>query len=145
MRLYPAGAVGGQVVGFVGRDGAGLAGIEQTFQDELAGTDGHRRVEVGSGGNPIPSGIDESTPAIDGDTVKLTLDQDLQYVTDQRLGGGVRGRRHHPGLGGRPRRAHRPGASRWAPAPATTPATTRRPTPTCWATRPSPTSSSPAR
>jgi cell division protein FtsI (penicillin-binding protein 3) len=86
VRLYPAGSVGGQVVGFVGRDGAGLAGIEQTFEDELAGTPGHRRVEVGSGGNPIPSGIDESTPATDGDTVKLTLDEDLQYVTDQRLG-----------------------------------------------------------
>jgi cell division protein FtsI (penicillin-binding protein 3) len=43
-------------------------------------------VEVGSGGNPIPSGIDESTPAIDGNTVKLTLDQDLQYVTERRLG-----------------------------------------------------------
>jgi len=85
VRLYPAGAVGGQVVGFVGRDGAGLAGIERKFQAQLAGTDGHRRVEVGSGGNPIPSGIDESTPAVDGDTVKLTLDQDLQYVTDQRL------------------------------------------------------------
>ncbi|MFL6094894.1 MAG: peptidoglycan D,D-transpeptidase FtsI family protein, partial [Blastococcus sp.] len=71
---------------FVGRDGSGLAGIERKFQGQLAGTDGHRRVEVGSGGNPIPSGIDESTPATDGDTVKLTLDQDLQYVTDQRLG-----------------------------------------------------------
>ncbi|TFV81420.1 penicillin-binding protein 2 [Blastococcus sp. CT_GayMR16] len=86
VRLYPAGTVGGQVIGFVGRDGEGLAGIEQTFQDELAGTDGHRRVEVGSGGNPIPSGIDESTPATDGDTVTLTVDQDLQYVTEQRLG-----------------------------------------------------------
>ena len=84
-RLYPAGTVGGQVIGFIGRDGAGLAGIEQTFQDELAGTAGHRRVEVGSGGNPIPSGIDESTPAVDGDTVTLTLDEDLQYVTEQRL------------------------------------------------------------
>ncbi|MFL6094902.1 MAG: penicillin-binding protein 2, partial [Blastococcus sp.] len=59
VRLYPAGAVGGQVVGFVGRDGSGLAGIERKFQGQLAGTDGHRRVEVGSGGNPIPSGIDE--------------------------------------------------------------------------------------
>ncbi|WP_116452770.1 peptidoglycan D,D-transpeptidase FtsI family protein [Blastococcus litoris] len=85
VRLYPAGAVGGQVVGFVGRDGEGLAGIERTFQDELAGTPGTRRVEVGSGGNPIPSGIDESTPATDGDSVTLTLDQDLQYVTEQRL------------------------------------------------------------
>jgi cell division protein FtsI (penicillin-binding protein 3) len=86
VRLYPAGTVGGQVIGFVGRDGAGLAGIEQTFQEELAGSPGHRRVEVGSGGNPIPSGIDESTPATDGDTVRLTVDEDLQYVTEQRLG-----------------------------------------------------------
>jgi cell division protein FtsI (penicillin-binding protein 3) len=86
VRLYPARTVGGQVVGFVGRDGEGLAGIEQTFEDDLSGTPGHRRVEVGSGGNPIPSGIDESTPATDGKTVQLTLDQDLQYVTEQRLG-----------------------------------------------------------
>ncbi|SFK61507.1 peptidoglycan D,D-transpeptidase FtsI family protein [Geodermatophilus ruber] len=86
VRLYPAGTVAGQVVGFVGRDGEGLAGIEQTFQDELAGTPGERRVEVGSGGHPIPSGIDESTPAVDGQTVALTLDQDLQYVMEQRLG-----------------------------------------------------------
>jgi cell division protein FtsI (penicillin-binding protein 3) len=86
VRLYPAGTVGGQVTGFVGRDGKGLAGIEQKFQDELAGTPGQRRVEVGSGGNPIPSGIDESTPATDGDSVTLTVDQDLQYVTEQRLG-----------------------------------------------------------
>jgi cell division protein FtsI (penicillin-binding protein 3) len=86
VRLYPAGAVGGQVIGFVGREGAGLAGIEQTFEDELSGTPGERRVEVGSGGHPIPSGIDESTPATDGSTVQLTLDQDLQYVTEQRLG-----------------------------------------------------------
>jgi cell division protein FtsI (penicillin-binding protein 3) len=85
VRLYPAGTVGGQVVGFVGRDGAGLAGIEQSFEEELAGTPGQRRVEVGSGGNPIPSGIDESSPATDGDTVTLTLDQDLQYVAEERL------------------------------------------------------------
>ena len=84
-RLYPAGSVGGQVVGFVNRSGTGAAGVEQHYQDELAGTDGQRRVEVGSGGNPIPSGIDESTPAVDGDTVTLTVDEDLQYVAEQRL------------------------------------------------------------
>jgi cell division protein FtsI (penicillin-binding protein 3) len=86
VRRYPAGSVGGQVVGFIGRDGAGLAGIEQTFEDVLAGTPGQRRVEVGSGGNPIPSrGIDESSPATDGSSVTLTLDQDLQYVMEERL------------------------------------------------------------
>lgn len=86
VRQYPAGSVGGQVVGFVGKDGTGLAGIEQTFEDVLAGTPGQRRVEVGSGGNPIPSrGIDEESPAVDGSSVTLTVDQDLQYVLEQRL------------------------------------------------------------
>jgi cell division protein FtsI (penicillin-binding protein 3) len=85
VRLYPAGTVGGQVVGFIGGEGTGLAGVELRFQDALAGTDGQRRVEVGSGGNPIPSGIDESTPATDGSTVELTIDQDVQFVTEQRL------------------------------------------------------------
>ncbi|WP_346623075.1 penicillin-binding protein 2 [Blastococcus montanus] len=85
LRLYPAGFVGGQVVGFVGSEGTGLAGIEQTFEEQLSGTPGRRTVEVGSGGNPIPSGIDESTPATDGDHVTLTLDQDLQFTTEQRL------------------------------------------------------------
>ncbi|WP_231839601.1 peptidoglycan D,D-transpeptidase FtsI family protein [Blastococcus saxobsidens] len=86
VRLYPSGAVGGQVVGFVGSDGTGLAGIEQTFEEQLSGTPGRRTVEVGSGGNPIPSGIDESLPATDGHDVTLTLDQDLQFATDERLG-----------------------------------------------------------
>jgi cell division protein FtsI (penicillin-binding protein 3) len=85
VRLYPAGAVGGQVVGFVGKDGDGLAGIEQTYEDVLAGTDGEKRVEVDGSGNEIPSGIDELTPATDGGAVQLTVDEDLQYVVQQRL------------------------------------------------------------
>jgi cell division protein FtsI (penicillin-binding protein 3) len=85
VRRYPAGSVGGQVVGYVDRENSGKAGIEQRFHEQLAGADGERRVEVGSGGHPIPSGIDESTPAVDGSTVTLTLDQDLQYVTEQQL------------------------------------------------------------
>ncbi|GHE13101.1 peptidoglycan D,D-transpeptidase FtsI family protein [Klenkia taihuensis] len=84
-RLYPAGSVGGQVVGFIGRDGDGLAGIEQRYDDVLSGTDGTRRVEVGAGGIPIPSGIDESTAAVDGSDVTLTIDEDLQYTVQQRL------------------------------------------------------------
>ena len=84
-RLYPVGTVGGQVVGFIGRDGDGLAGIEQRYDDVLSGTDGQRRVEVGAGGVPIPAGIDDSTPAVDGSDVSLTIDEDLQYTVQQRL------------------------------------------------------------
>jgi cell division protein FtsI (penicillin-binding protein 3) len=84
VRTYPAGAVGGQVVGFVNGQGEGGAGIEYRYQDQLGGTPGERRVEVALG-HPIPSGIDESTPAVDGSSVTLTIDQDLQYVVEQQL------------------------------------------------------------
>ena len=84
VRVYPAQAVGGQVVGYVNADGIGSAGIEQRFDEVLAGKDGVRRVEVGSGFQ-IPSGIDESEPAVDGSSVTLTLDQDLQFATEQQL------------------------------------------------------------
>ena len=51
-------------------------------------------------------------------------------MAEQRLGRGLRRRRHHARLGRRPRRGDRRGASPWAPAPATTRATTRdRPRP----------------
>ncbi|MCZ2837359.1 peptidoglycan D,D-transpeptidase FtsI family protein [Modestobacter sp. VKM Ac-2985] len=85
VRLYPAGTVGGQLVGFVGKEGDGLAGIEQTFEEHLAGVDGEERIEVDGVGNPIPSGIDDTQPATDGSTVQLTLDQDLQFVVQQTL------------------------------------------------------------
>ncbi|HYY07540.1 MAG TPA: penicillin-binding protein 2, partial [Actinomycetota bacterium] len=56
-RFYPAGPVGGQVVGFVGVDGEGLAGLELQYQDLLAGTPGRRTVEIGRDGQPIASGV----------------------------------------------------------------------------------------
>ena len=39
-RIYPAGSVGGNILGFVGSDGTALAGTELSFDDELRGTDG---------------------------------------------------------------------------------------------------------
>src|SRR5262245_31915212 len=37
MRRYPSGRLASQVIGFVGTDGTGLAGVEQRFQGLLAG------------------------------------------------------------------------------------------------------------
>jgi cell division protein FtsI (penicillin-binding protein 3) len=82
-RVYPSGAVGGNVVGFVGSDGTGLAGIEQTQNAQLSGTDGKRTYEIGADGLRIPIATDELTPAQNGHTVKLTLNSDLQYFAQQ--------------------------------------------------------------
>jgi cell division protein FtsI (penicillin-binding protein 3) len=84
VRIYPAGEVGAQVVGFVNGEGAGGAGIEYRYQEQLGGEPGEQRVEVADGYR-LPFGIDESTDAVDGSSVTLTIDQDLQYVVEQQL------------------------------------------------------------
>ncbi len=43
-RTYPQGALAGQLLGSVGVDGNGLAGIEQEFEKDLHGEDGQRRL-----------------------------------------------------------------------------------------------------
>jgi cell division protein FtsI (penicillin-binding protein 3) len=89
-RLYPAHAVGANVVGFAGRDGAGLMGIEQEFNAQLAGKGGEIVAEGGHGGQVIPGTVQRQVDAVPGSTVQLTLDQDLQWVTQSALDNAVR-------------------------------------------------------
>ena len=78
-RTYPAGALAPQVLGFVGIDGAGLAGLEYQYQALLAGSPGTRMLEVAPGGSPIPGGVDVGDAAVPGSVLVTTLDRDLQY------------------------------------------------------------------
>jgi cell division protein FtsI (penicillin-binding protein 3) len=48
LRVYPAGDVAANVVGFVGADNNGLAGLEATLDDLLAGQDGSATFETAS-------------------------------------------------------------------------------------------------
>ncbi|WP_241237296.1 peptidoglycan D,D-transpeptidase FtsI family protein [Brachybacterium saurashtrense] len=88
-RIYPAGSVGGNIIGFVGSDGTALAGTELSFDDELSGTDGETTYERGAQGQIIPTGRQETTPAVDGQDVVLTIDRDLQWKAQQIVAGAV--------------------------------------------------------
>ncbi|MDQ3456594.1 MAG: penicillin-binding protein 2, partial [Actinomycetota bacterium] len=85
LRLYPAGEIGAQVVGFTGSDGSGLAGIEQAYDDLLSGTPGTTSYEVGRNGAVIPAGERTDQPAIPGGSVQLTIDQDVQFHLQRQL------------------------------------------------------------
>ena len=82
-RVYPMGAVGGPIVGFLGSDGKPLAGIEQTMDAQLTGTDGTRTFQAGKNGIIIPTAPVKTVAAVDGQTVKLTINQDIQYYAQQ--------------------------------------------------------------
>lgn len=82
-RVYPMGSVAGPIVGFLDSEGNGLAGIEQTQNDKLKGTDGSRTFQTGKNGIIIPTAPVVNNPAVDGQTVKLTINDDIQYYAQQ--------------------------------------------------------------
>jgi cell division protein FtsI (penicillin-binding protein 3) len=84
-RVYPAGSLASQVLGFVGLDGEGLNGLELQFEDVLAGEPGERTQEIGPGGQPIVSGVDVSRPPVAGASIETTIDRQLQYQTQVAL------------------------------------------------------------
>lgn len=84
-RVYPAGDLAANVVGFVGAEGTGLGGVEYAYQEQLAGTPGEETYERGPGGRVIPTGANSVTEAMSGTSVRLTLDRDIQYVAQQAI------------------------------------------------------------
>jgi cell division protein FtsI (penicillin-binding protein 3) len=90
MRRYPSGALASQVLGFVGDDGTGLAGVEQRYDQLLRGHTGQMLLEQDPSGRPIPQGQRSMEPSRPGADLVLTIDQDLQYVTERALAQAVR-------------------------------------------------------
>jgi cell division protein FtsI (penicillin-binding protein 3) len=84
-RYYPAGPLAPQVLGFVGVDATGLAGLEFEYEDVLAGTPGTRTVELSADGLPIASGVEVVEPATPGRTLVTTLDREVQYLAQEAL------------------------------------------------------------
>jgi cell division protein FtsI (penicillin-binding protein 3) len=83
IRDYPAGDVAANLIGFMGTDEP-LGGLERTFDTQLSGTDGSARYEIG-GGNRLPLGESTIKRAVDGQDLRTTIDQDLQWFTQRVL------------------------------------------------------------
>nr|WP_307331388.1 penicillin-binding protein 2 [Microbacterium sp. SORGH_AS_1204] len=82
-RVYPDGAVGGNLLGFVGSDGQALAGLEAADDSCLASTNGKVVFQKSPSGVVLPGTEVVTQPAVDGGTLQLTIDRDLQWYLGQ--------------------------------------------------------------
>lgn len=104
-RTYPLGDVGAHVIGYIGRinqaekerledsgddanyrgtDYIGKLGIENSYERVLHGTTGVEQMETSAGGHAVRKLA--SNPATPGDSVRLTLDINLQKLVEELYG-----------------------------------------------------------
>ena len=87
-RYYPLKNIGAHLSGFLGSDGntiAGRYGIEGAFDSELAGTPGFFEGEEDVAGRWIPVGRRKLKPAVNGDSIILTIDRAIEYFACNKL------------------------------------------------------------
>jgi cell division protein FtsI (penicillin-binding protein 3) len=83
-RVYPNGNLAASVIGYVGAEGTGLGGLEFGLNEQLMGQDGKLTVERVNG-REIPASERQSIDPINGLSVRLTLDSNLQAMLEKSL------------------------------------------------------------
>ena len=102
VRHYPDGTLAAHVLGNVSEiseeelkearyknlepgDEIGQAGVEDTYDRYLRGDPGLTRIQVNALGEPTPGGQLDSTPPTPGDSLKLTIDEEVQSAGEAAL------------------------------------------------------------
>jgi len=84
-RVYPEGNVAPALLGFLGRDNFGLAGLEADYDHELGGAAGTLVYERDGRGNLIPVGEQKRVAAEPGADIILTIDRYMQHLVEREL------------------------------------------------------------
>ncbi len=87
-RIYPHGQLGSHVLGFVGTDAQGLAGLERRFDTEIRGQAVRIAVDRDARGREFLRTAVADAPT-QGSRVELTLDAEIQALTERELAAGV--------------------------------------------------------
>ncbi len=86
-RYYPKKELAAHVLGYVGLDNTGLAGLESTYDTQIRGAEGKILVQTDARRHALSSRVDR--PATAGVALELTIDQYLQHIAERELRAGV--------------------------------------------------------
>jgi cell division protein FtsI/penicillin-binding protein 2 len=89
VRTYPEGSIAAQVLGFVGHDASGLAGLELSYDEELAGVPGEVKSERDTVGHEIALGERVVVEPKQGADLVLTIDRFVQRLAERTLADAV--------------------------------------------------------
>ncbi|CAM2059395.1 cell division protein FtsI (penicillin-binding protein 3) [Desulfovibrionales bacterium] len=84
-RQYPNTHLAGQLIGFVGLDEQGLEGLEKAYNDYLAGRQSRYTVQRDATGRKLHFDTQSQEPDVRGKDLRLTLDANLQFETQEAL------------------------------------------------------------
>ncbi|MFN3560793.1 MAG: penicillin-binding transpeptidase domain-containing protein [Chloroherpetonaceae bacterium] len=78
-----------QVIGFIDSDNRGISGLEKQFDSLLAGKDGYMMMQRTATGYAFPAIGAKQEEAINGASVELTIDTDVQAIVEDELSKGL--------------------------------------------------------
>ncbi|ACL22078.1 stage V sporulation protein D [Desulfitobacterium hafniense DCB-2] len=85
VRYYPNSTLAAHIIGFAGIDNQGLEGIELTRDSELNGVPGAVLTEFAANGIPLPFANQMYVSPKNGNTVRLTIDKNIQAFAEREL------------------------------------------------------------
>lgn len=92
-RIYPGGSLAAQILGYVMQSDStntGVYGIEGQYNQLLSGRPGNSTTETDLQGNPLTVGINDQQQPIDGASLTLTIDSNVEYMVEEQLAKAVR-------------------------------------------------------
>lgn len=84
-RYYPYGTLASHIIGFTGSDNQGLDGIEAKYDETLSGEKGKIVRKADASGSVIGNGEEGYIDAVEGDSVVLSIDANIQSIATKYL------------------------------------------------------------